>query len=317
MSEVIVKFHEHEQIANELLKFAVIMARRENKWIFCRHKERNTYEIPGGHREPGENIDQAAERELSEETGALQFSIEPVCFYSVTSKGETTYGKLYFAEIYELDSLPLESEIADICYFDAMPDKLTYPAIQPLLYGKIQKWLNLQSAKDELWDVYDSERNLTGRTHRRAVPMEKGDYHLGVHAWLQKSTGEFLITKRAPNKGYPNMWECTAGSAVAGDDSLAAVIREVKEETGLDVYPKNGKCVFTIKLEHCICDIWLFKQDFDIRQVVLQDNETIDAKYATVDEIRQMIKNGEFIASQCIDEYGYTEELFEIAKEPL
>jgi len=89
MSEIIVKFHEHEQIPNKLLKFAVIfMARYKNKWIFCRHKERNTYEIPGGHREPDENIDHTAERELAEETGAVQFSIEPICFYSVTSKAK-------------------------------------------------------------------------------------------------------------------------------------------------------------------------------------------------------------------------------------
>jgi len=310
MSEVLVRFHECEQIADNLLKFAVIMAKHGDRWIFCRHKKRDTYEIPGGHREINENIDNTARRELWEETDALQFSIEPVCVYSVTRDEKTTYGKLYFVEISEFGSLPPESEMIAVCHFDTLPGKLTYPEIQPFLYSKVQMWLNLQSAKDEIWDVYDSRRNLVGRTHRRADPLPAGDYHLVVHVWLQNSGGEFLITKRVPNKGDPNMWECTGGSAVAGDDSITAAVREVKEETGLDAKPENGRCAFTLTGDNSICDIWLFRQDFDLRDVVLQENETIDAKYATVDEIRRMIKNGEFISFHYIEDLFYnTQEL--------
>ena len=150
MNEVLVKFHENEKISDKPLKFAVIMAKHDSKWIFCRHKERNTYEIPGGHKEIGEDIDHTAERELSEETGAVQFSLECVCVYSVTRNDETTYGKLYFADIFELSALSSESEIAEIYHFDNMPNELTYPTIQPFLYEKVQMWLNLQSARDEI-----------------------------------------------------------------------------------------------------------------------------------------------------------------------
>ena len=104
------------------------------------------------------------------------------------------------------------------------------------------------------------------------------------------------------------MWECTGGSAVTGDDSITAAIREVKEETGLDAKPENGKCLFTLTRDDSICDVWLFRQDFDIRNVVLQENETTDAKYATVDDIRRMIGDGVFIA------FHYIEELFQKAK---
>ena len=83
------------------------------------------------------------------------------------------------------------------------------------------------------------------------------------------------------------MWECTGGSAVAGDDSITAAIREVKEETGLEAKQENGKCMFTIQRENDFCDVWLFRQDFDIRDIILQENETIDAKYATAYEIHQ------------------------------
>ncbi|MCL1804543.1 MAG: NUDIX domain-containing protein [Clostridiales bacterium] len=142
MSDIIVKFHEHEQVADELLVFAVIMTRHNNKWIFCRHKERDTYEIPGGHREAGESIDDAAKRELTEETGALKYKTLPISAYSVTIDGITTYGKLYFAEIFDLGLLSSESEIAEIYHFDSLPEKLTYPLIQSVLYQNTLMWFN-------------------------------------------------------------------------------------------------------------------------------------------------------------------------------
>ena len=148
MSDITVNFHETEPMPDEFLKFAVIAARYNGKWVFCRHKERDTYEIPGGHRESGESIDDTAKRELIEETGAIEFDITPVNVYSVTIDGATTFGKLYFAEIFALGLLSSKSEIAEIYHFDKLPEKLTYPAIQPELYRKTQKWLNQQSTKD-------------------------------------------------------------------------------------------------------------------------------------------------------------------------
>jgi len=74
--------------------------------------------------------------------------------------------------------------------------------ILPVLYEKMQFWLNIQSSGDEIWDVFDSKRNHKGRTHRRADPLQKGDFHLVVHVWLQNSIGEFLISQRALNKWW-------------------------------------------------------------------------------------------------------------------
>ena len=132
------KVNFYDTVEDHLLKFAVIISRYQGKWVFCKHKDRSTYEIPGGHREPGESIAETAQRELQEETGAIQYALTPVCVYSVEGKnrvnqtGEETFGMLYFAEIRQFEA-ELHSEIACIRLFEDLPTEWTYPLIQPLL----------------------------------------------------------------------------------------------------------------------------------------------------------------------------------------
>ncbi len=129
-----VTFHNQKEIPDKDFKFAVIATRHLNKWVFCKHKQRATWEIPGGHRELGEAIEEAAKRELTEETGAIEFNISPLTAYCVEKDNEKTYGMLFFAEIAELGKLPALSEIGEIKLFDSLPEELTYPMIQPYLY---------------------------------------------------------------------------------------------------------------------------------------------------------------------------------------
>lgn len=135
-----VKFY--DTVSDDLLKFAVIIAKHNGKLVFCKHRQRNTLEIPGGHREDGENISDTARRELYEETGALDFKIEPICVYSVTDEnnfdGEETFGMLFFAEIFSFEK-ELHSEIESICLLDGLPDKWTYPLIQPRLIEEAKR----------------------------------------------------------------------------------------------------------------------------------------------------------------------------------
>ncbi len=116
--------HFYETADDTLLKFAVIVSKSNGKWVFCKHKERDTYE----------------------ETGAIVFDIKPVCVYSVTGKtrvnetGEESFGMLYYAEISAFEK-ELHSEMEQVLLLDELPGKWTYPQIQPLLIAEVQRRL--------------------------------------------------------------------------------------------------------------------------------------------------------------------------------
>lgn len=128
----------HRDAEDSLLKFAVIVSKTGGKWVFCKHRKRSTYEVPGGHREPGESILETAKRELYEETGALEYEIWPVCAYSVVADGQETYGMLYFADIRTCEG-ELCHEIERIAVMEQLPENWTYPLIQPKLIEEVRR----------------------------------------------------------------------------------------------------------------------------------------------------------------------------------
>jgi 8-oxo-dGTP diphosphatase len=146
----------YDTVADELLVFAVIVARHQKQWVFCKHKYRSTYECPGGHREPDEPIERTAERELWEETGANKFALQQICAYSCVEKPadhkelNETFGMLYYAEIESFGGLP-GFEIGEVLLTENLPGSWTYPLIQPILVKKVieaLRTINSQESSD-------------------------------------------------------------------------------------------------------------------------------------------------------------------------
>lgn len=138
-----VSFYSLKEISLEKMQYAVVMARFEGKWIFVQHKERNTWEIPGGRVEVEEIVFDCASRELMEETGAIKFALFPMATYGVKKDAESleSYGMLFFADVHEMGSLPEESEMARQELYLELPQKLTYPEIQSHLYYKVLEFI--------------------------------------------------------------------------------------------------------------------------------------------------------------------------------
>ena len=153
----------------------------------------------------------------------------------------------------------------------------------------------------EYWDIYDINKNKTGRVMKRNDwNMKEGEYYISVLGVVRRSDGKFLITQRVLTKEWAaGWWEIPGGAVKAGESSLEAVIREVKEETGLDVSRAKGEYQFCYhrdnKGQNYIVDIYRFDMDAMEEDLTLQKEETMDGKFATLDEIRSIAKEGKFL----------------------
>ena len=155
----------------------------------------------------------------------------------------------------------------------------------------------------ELWDIYDSNKQRTGRTMKRNDwCLKDGEYHLTVLGVIRRTDGRFLITQRAMDKAWaPGWWEVSGGAAMAGEDSKEAVIREIKEETGLDVSGSEGGYLFTYQRENpgkgdnYFVDVYRFILDFEEQDIRNQEAETLGFRIATLEEIREIAARGEFL----------------------
>lgn len=118
------------------LTYVVMGARHRERWIFVRHRERTTWEMPAGHIEPGETPDQAAVRELYEEAGVIRSSLTHLCDYLVTVGAKTEFGRLYSANVEEMEAA-LEHETVEVLLTGELPSSLTYPEVQRVLFSRV------------------------------------------------------------------------------------------------------------------------------------------------------------------------------------
>ncbi len=149
----------------------------------------------------------------------------------------------------------------------------------------------------ELWDIYDINRNKTAVKINRDIPLEKGEYHLAVQVCIFNSKGEMLIQQRQPFKDdWANMWDITAaGSVISGETSCDAVHRELFEELGIDIEFTNIRPRLTVNFDNGFCDVYIYEKEINLDELKLQEDEVKAVKWATKQEITEMIERGEFI----------------------
>ena len=149
----------------------------------------------------------------------------------------------------------------------------------------------------EMVDKYNNKRQALNKVTERNVKID-GEYRQSVHTWIQNSKGEFLIQTRTPNKNhFPNMWSQTGGGVDTGETPLQAALRECKEELGIDINTNNIELILSFRRKYDFVDVWLVKQDVDISTLKLQEDEVADVKWATIEEIRDLMKSGNLAKS--------------------
>ena len=161
----------------------------------------------------------------------------------------------------------------------------------------------------ELWDLYDKDRKSLNRTHVRGEAFAEGEYYVSCEIWVRNSKGEFLITKRHPDKKAGNLWEFAGGGTLAGETTTQSAVRELKEETGIQSQESELQLFATYQHKNYFLDLFLLNKDVEISNIVLQPGETIDAKWASEETILQMIDNEEFVYSVSLRFKTYKDSL--------
>lgn len=162
----------------------------------------------------------------------------------------------------------------------------------------------------EYWEIYNRFRQKTEKVHKRGYPLNDGDYHIVVHIWIRNSSGEYLIQKRAETCSVlPGLWAVTGGSAILGESSKEACLRETKEELGIDL--KSPNLAFTLIRHNNFRDVWLAKEDIELGDIKMQAEEVSEVAYATKEEIYELAAQNNFMMQI------YLDDIFEIAESPL
>ena len=162
----------------------------------------------------------------------------------------------------------------------------------------------------EVWDIYDKNRIPTGRTKIRGGKDNDDDLHIVVHVCIFNSKNEMLIQQRQPWKTWPDMWDISAsGAALSGETSDRAAERETFEEIGYKIDLSDERPYFTINFKYGFNDFYLVEREIDIHDLKPGPEEVKAVKWASKEEIRQMVREGRFI------DYYFLELMFEMRKQ--
>lgn len=152
----------------------------------------------------------------------------------------------------------------------------------------------------EIWDLYDDNRQLTGETMVRGDAFPPNRYHIIIGVWtIHLRLRRVLITLRHPGKRIcPNCWENTGGSLLAGESSPVAAAREIHEETGMICEPEDLILIAQLRTGYSFVDCFIRYTDIDPDSIILQEDETIDYRWVTLEEIDELIEEGTFTTAE-------------------
>lgn len=154
----------------------------------------------------------------------------------------------------------------------------------------------------EMCDVHDESGTRTGRIVARNTLLGQGEYYLSVQVWLRNEGGEYLIQQRALHLTTgPGMWATTAGYVISGEDSISGAIREVMEELCIALAPTSLSRFFSLIMADRIEDVWLANVQKNTINAVTLDIDVADWKWASKNEISEMIRQGSFFGYSYFD----------------
>ena len=145
----------------------------------------------------------------------------------------------------------------------------------------------------EFNDVYDKNRKLTGRVHRRDTRWRVGEYGLVVCVWVYDGKGNLLLTRRAPGKSFAGTWENTGGAVKAGETSRQAIARELFEETGIRAGEDEFELLGTNRTRNLHFDFYCIRKETPIDRIVLLPGETDGVQWASLERVDEMVKSGD------------------------
>ena len=139
-------------------------------------------------------------------------------------------------------------------------------------------------------DIYDKDRQLTGRVHKRGTRWGSGEYGLVVCVWVYDGQGRLLLTRRAPEKSFAGTWENSGGAAKAGETSRQAIARELFEETGIRAEESEFEYIGSDRDRCTFFDFYCLKRQTPLEQIVLLPGETDGAQWVTLAQVHEMIE---------------------------
>ena len=170
----------------------------------------------------------------------------------------------------------------------------------------------------EYLDVFTKYGEPTGESVERDIVHKEGMFHKSIHVWILNSKGELLVQRRdSSKKTYPNMLDTSfAGHVSSKEGLLETIIREGKEELGLDIDIECLNYLFAIKsekkigenyYENEINDVYLYEKDVKIDECKFTDNEVSEIKYI---DFRVLEKMWQDKSSELIDHDVHYAALF-------